>query len=142
MGAFDDFQREISALHAPELIELSLTLAQLKAIYLVAASGPTRMTDLATRMGTAPSTTSGLVDRLVQLDLLDRFEDPSNRRQVLVRATPTAMEQIQAMSELNRDRLRMLLSRLESIEDIETIERAIRLMTAAASEMPTETNPQ
>jgi DNA-binding MarR family transcriptional regulator len=139
MHAFEDFQREISALHAPELTELSLTLAQLKAIYLVAAAGPSRMTDLAAQMGTAPSTASGLVDRLVQMGLLERFDDPADRRQVLVRATPTAVEQVQAMSELNRDRLRTLLTRLDTVEDIETIERAIRLMTAAASEMSTET---
>ena len=139
MHAFEDFQREISALHAPELTDLSLTLAQLKAIYLVAAAGPSRMTDLAAQMGTAPSTASGLVDRLVQMGLLERFDDPADRRQVLVRATPTAVEQVQAMSELNRDRLRTLLTRLDTVEDIETIERAIRLMTAAASEMSTET---
>jgi DNA-binding MarR family transcriptional regulator len=139
MHAFEDFQREISALHAPELAELSLTLGQLKAIYVVATAGPMRMSDLAARMGSAPSTASGLVDRLVQLGLFDRAEDPDNRRQVLVRATPTAIEQVQAMSELNRDRLRLLLTRLKTIEDIETIERAIRLMSAAASQMTTET---
>jgi DNA-binding MarR family transcriptional regulator len=142
MDAFDAFQHEISALHAPELTELSLTLAQLKAIYLVASTGQMRITDLAARMRTAPSTTSGLVDRLVQLGLLDRFEDPSNRRQVLVRATPTALEQVQGMSELNRDRLRTLLNHLYAVEDIETIERAIRLMTAAATEMTTENEPE
>jgi DNA-binding MarR family transcriptional regulator len=140
MAAFDDFQREISALHAPEIADLSLTLAQLKAIYLVATGGPIRMGDLAEQMRTAPSTASGLVDRLVQLGLLDRFEDPANRRQVLVRATPTATQQVQAMSELNRDRLRQLLSHMKTTDEIETIERALRLMTAAASEMSTEIN--
>lgn len=140
MNAFDDFQREISALHAPELIDLNLTLAQVKAIYVVATAGPLRMVDLATRMGVAPSTLSGLADRLVQLGLLERFDDPANRRQVLVRATPTATEQIQAISELNQESMRLLLMRLHTIEEIETIERAIRLMTAAASEMTTENN--
>ena len=139
MEAFDAFQHEMSALHAPELAELSLTLAQLKAIYLVATAGPTRMSDLAARLGTAPSTVSGLVDRLVQLGLIDRSEDPADRRQVLVRATPTAVEQVQAMSELSRDRMRLMLTRLHTTEEIETIERALRLMTAAASEMSTET---
>ena len=139
MQAFDAFQHEMSALHAPELAELSLTLAQLKAIYLVATAGPTRMSDLAARLGTAPSTVSGLVDRLVQLGLIDRSEDPADRRQVLVRATPTAVEQVQAMSELSRDRMRLMLTRLHTTEEIETIERALRLMTAAATEMSTET---
>ena len=141
MDAFDDFQREISALHAPELADLSLTLGQLKAIYIVATAGPMRMGDLAIQMGTAPSTASGLVDRLVGMGLLERSADPASRRQVLVTATSTAMEQMQAMSELNRDRMRQLLGRLRSLEDIETIERAMQLMTDAARDMSKETNP-
>jgi hypothetical protein len=36
--------------------------------------------------------------------------------------------------------MRLLLKRLHTVEEIETIERAIRLMTAAASEMTTENN--
>ena len=140
MEAFEAFQREMSVLHAPEFADLSLTLAQLKAIYLVATAGPMRMSDLAAHLGTAPSTASGLVDRLVQMGLLDRAEDPANRRQVLVRATPTAVEQIQAMSELNRDRMRQMLTRLQTVEEIETIERALRLMTGAATEMSTESH--
>ena len=140
MVALDAFQREIAALHAPELTELTLTLAQVKAIYLVASTGPMRMSDLAAQMGTAASTASGLVDRLVQMGLLDRSEDPANRRQVLVRATPAALDQLQAMNELNRDRLRQLLGRLNDPNDIETIERAFVLMTAAARDLSKETN--
>jgi hypothetical protein len=57
-----------------------------------------------------------------------------------VQATPAAAEHIQAMSELNQESMRLLLKRLHTVEEIETIERAIRLMTAAASEMTTENN--
>jgi DNA-binding MarR family transcriptional regulator len=130
----------MSALHAPELVHLDLTLAQLKVLYLVVAGGPLRMSDLASRVGAAPSTVSGLAERLVQLGLLERFVDPANRRQVFVQATPAAAEHIQAMSELNQESMRLLLKRLHTVEEIETIERAIRLMTAAASEMTTENN--
>ena len=112
----------------------------MKAIYLVASTGPLRMSDLAARMGTAPSTASGLVDRLVQLGLLERSEDPANRRQVLVRATPAAHEELDAMNELNRDRLRQLLGRLGDADAIETIERAFVLMTAAAQDAFKETD--
>jgi DNA-binding MarR family transcriptional regulator len=130
----------MSALHAPELVDLHLTLAQVKVIYLLVTTGPLRMSDLASRMGAAPSTLSGLADRLVQLGLLERYVDPTNRRQVFVRATPAAADQVQAMSELNQESLRLLLRRLHTVKDIETIERAIRLMTAAASEKTTENN--
>ena len=140
LDALDAFQHEIFALHAPELTELTLTLAQLKATYLVAGTGPMRMSDLAARMGTAASTASGLVDRLVQLGLLERSADPANRRQVLVRATPAALEQLNAMNELNRDRLRQLIGRLPDPHDIQTIERAFVLMTAAARDLAKETD--
>lgn len=98
------------------------------------------MGDLAARMGTAASTASGLVDRLVHLGLLERSEDPANRRQVLVRATPAALDQLDALNELNRDRLRQLLGRLPDPDDIQTIERAFVLMTAAARDLSKETD--
>ena len=140
LDALDAFQREIAVQHAPELTELTLTFAQVKAIYLVASTGPIRMGDLAARMGTAASTASGLVDRLVQMGLLDRAEDPANRRQVLVRVTPAALEQLNSMNELNRDRLRQLLGRLPDPDDITTIERAFVLMTEAARDLSKETH--
>lgn len=133
MDAYEVFHRQMSALHAPELLELNLTLAQLKAVYLVAATGPIRMSTLAVRLGTAISTTSGVVDRLVQGGLLERTEDPADRRQVLVGATPTALRQLEDLSELGRDRMRELLNRISRLDDIETVERAVRLLAEAAT---------
>ena len=69
MEAYERLHRRIAALHAPEIADLNLTLAQLKAIYLAAAAGSIRMGALAVQLGTALSTTSGVVDRLVQLGL-------------------------------------------------------------------------
>jgi DNA-binding MarR family transcriptional regulator len=140
LDALDAFQRVVAAQHAPELTELTLTFGQVKAIYLVASTGPMRMSDLAAQLGTAPSTASGLVDRLVQMGLLERSEDPTNRRQVLVRATPAALEQLDAMNELNRDRLRQLLARFTDPDDISIIERAFVLMTQAARDLSKETD--
>jgi DNA-binding MarR family transcriptional regulator len=133
MEAYDVFHRQMLALHAPELLELNLTLAQLKAVYLVVATGPIRMSALAVQLGTAISTTSGVVDRLVHAGVLARSEDPADRRQVLVAATPTAVRQLEEVSELGRDRMRELLDRLPTINDIETVERAVRLLADAAA---------
>ncbi len=133
MQAYEVFHRQMSALHAPELLELNLTLAQLKAVYLVAATGPIRMSTLSVQLGTAISTTSGVVDRLVQAGMLARTEDPADRRQVLVAATPTALQQLEDLSELGRDRMRQLLNRLASVKEIETIEAAVRLLGEAAT---------
>ena len=140
MAAFEQFHQRMTALHAPELVELHLTLAQLKAVYLVASTGPIRMSSLSVSLGTALSTTSGLVERLVGERLLERSEDPADRRQVLVRATPTARRLVDEVSELGRDRMRQLLERLPTVDDINTVARAFGLMATAAHDMNEDTD--
>jgi DNA-binding MarR family transcriptional regulator len=139
MAAYNVFHDRMVAVHTPEVVDLSLTLAQLKAIYVVAAAGPLSMGALSERLGTKLSTTSGAVDRLVRRGLLERSEDPTDRRQVLVRVTPTALEQIEQMSELGRARMRELLTLLPTTADVETIERAIRILSDALATLDEET---
>ena len=133
IAAFDRFHATLSRLHVPHFLELSLTLAQLKALYLIVTTGPMRMTEIAERLGTAPSTSTGVVDGLVQLGLLERREDPADRRQVVVEATAAARERLEDFSELGRRRLRAMLARVERDKDLRTIERALTLLTDAAS---------
>jgi DNA-binding MarR family transcriptional regulator len=139
MAAYNVFHDRMVAVHTPEVVDLSLTLAQLKAIYVVTAAGPLSMGALSERLGTKLSTTSGAVDRLVRRGLLERSEDPTDRRQVLVRVTPTALEQIEQMSELGRARMRELLTLLPTTADVETIERAIRILSDALATLDEET---
>jgi DNA-binding MarR family transcriptional regulator len=133
MEAFERFRGRIAALHAPEMADVHLTLAQLKALYLVAATGPIRISALAVQLGTAVSTTSGVVDRLVGMQLLERVESTADRRQVLVSATPEALRRLEEMSELGRERMRDLLLRLPTTTDVATVERAVRLLADAAA---------
>ncbi len=140
MEAFERFHERITALHAPEMADVHLTLAQLKALYLVAATGPIRISTLAVQLGTAVSTTSGVVDRLVGMELLERVGSPADRRQVLVRATPEALRRLEEMSELGRERMRDLLVRLPTATDIETVARAVRLLTDAAATITEESH--
>ena len=125
MEAFERFHERLFALNTPDVLDVNLTLAQLKAAYVVAVSGPLTMGSLSERLRTALSTTSETVDRLVRRGFLERRDDPSDRRQVLVEATAAAREQIERMSELDRERQRQMLDRIEPA-DISTIERAIR----------------
>jgi DNA-binding MarR family transcriptional regulator len=139
VAAYDRLHRLLAPMHASDLLDLDLTVAQLKTLYVAAAAGPIRMSELAVRLGTAASTTSEVVDRLVQVELLERTDDPSDRRQVLVLATPGARERLDRINELGRDRLRELLATLPSADDLGTIERAIHLLTeAAARQLPEE----
>jgi DNA-binding MarR family transcriptional regulator len=132
IGSFDRFHAWLTKAHVPDFLELNLTMAQMRAMYLVVGAGPMRMSQVAERLGTAPSSATGLVDALVATGMLERIADPADRRQVLVRATPAAHARIEAFSELNRTRLRSLLAEIRSADDLVTIERAIDLLTDAA----------
>ena len=138
MQAYERFHLRIAALHAPEVVELDLTLAQLKAVYLVAATGPIHMGALSVQLGTALSTTSELVERLVGLGLLERRESATDRRQVMVSATSAALARLEDLSELGRGRMRDLLSRVPSLGDLETVRHAIQLLADAAGDISEE----
>ena len=68
----------------PTLYQLEV-LAQL-------AGNPDGMTmnEVARCQGCAPGTATALVERLIKQGLADRFDDPSDRRIVRIRATPAA----------------------------------------------------
>jgi DNA-binding MarR family transcriptional regulator len=135
MEAFGRFQGELMRMHAPHLLELSLTMAQMRALYLVTAEGPMRMSEVAVRLGTAASTTTGVVDGLVQLALLERGEDPKDRRQVLVRTTPAGRERLEDFHELGRGRLLEMLEHIGDPAGLATVERALTLLTDAAQRL-------
>jgi DNA-binding MarR family transcriptional regulator len=139
LQAHDELHARLVRVNTPDVVDVSLTLAQLKTIYVVATAGPMPMGSLADRLGTRLSTTSGAVDRLVRDGLLHRREDPGDRRIVLVEATPAALEQIERMSELGRSRFRELLSHLPSDEDVRTVERAMRILADALARLYEET---
>ena len=139
MAAYDRLHRLLAPAHASDVVDLDLTIAQLKALYVIAATGPIRMGQLAVRLGIALSTTTGVVERLVQLAMVERLEDPSDRRQVLVRATEDATRRLDAINELGRERLHQLLSSMGTADDLALVERAIDLLTdAVARSLPTE----
>jgi DNA-binding MarR family transcriptional regulator len=130
LEAWEGLMLRLMSRHAPEVTALDITMAQAKALYLVFAAGELRMSELAARLHVTSSTATGQVDRLVELDLLERHADPNDRRQVVVTATPRAMANIDQMRELNARRMRDLLGRIEPSE-LATIERAITLLGAA-----------
>ena len=130
VGVFDALMHRLMATHAPELNALELTMSQTKAMYLLVAAGPLRMTELAHRLGVTNSTATGQVDRLVELGLLERHEDPADRRQVVVHATDHGAAMLERFRELNSRRMREMLAFIDAA-DLPTVERALHLLDAA-----------
>lgn len=132
VAIFDVLMHRLMATHAPELNMIELTMSQTKAMYLVIASGPMRMSELADRLHVTNSTATGQADRLVELGLLERHEDPADRRQVVVSATPDAEQILERFRELNSRRMREMLTRVDA-DDLPTVERALSILDAAVA---------
>ena len=132
VGAFDGLMHRLMATHALELGMFELTMSQTKALYLVVAAGQLRMSELAARLGVTSSTATGVVDGLVGHGLLVRHEDPSDRRQVVVSATPEAEATLESFRELSSTRMRELLIHIDAA-DLPVIEHAFELLDAAVT---------
>ncbi|MEX2430577.1 MAG: MarR family transcriptional regulator [Dehalococcoidia bacterium] len=72
---------------APPLMDVDLTIPQLRVIHVLSESDAMRMSPLAEVVGTTLSACSHLVERLVQAGLVARSEDPGDRRAVLCSLT-------------------------------------------------------
>ena len=132
LTAYQAFESRLMAVHAPEFTAVDLTMAQAKLLYVVTATGDLSMSEIAQRLGVTISTASGAVDHLVSIGLLNRIDDPANRRQVQVSVTPYGRQTLEAMRELNIRQLRALLD-LVGDADLKVVERAIRILTDAIS---------
>jgi len=102
--------------HAPEFLEIAVTMPQAKLLYLLGAAGDLHMSELVTRLGVSLSTVSGLVDRIVEAGLATRREDRADRRQVVVGLTPAGTTFIDRFRELNAHQMRELLDHLDDAE--------------------------
>jgi DNA-binding MarR family transcriptional regulator len=134
LAGFDAFMHRMMSTHAPEFIEVGMTMSQAKVLYLVHVAGELRMSELSARLGVTLSTTSGLVERLVESGFLARHDDPADRRQVVLAITDNGIAQLDRLRELNAYHLGAMLARVRD-EDLLVIERAIQVMTTAADDL-------
>lgn len=82
------------ALSIPAWIDLQLTMPQLRVIFIVAHKGSASVMEVARHLGIGEPTASHLIDRLVRSDLLERAEDPADRRRAIIRLSPYGEETI------------------------------------------------
>jgi DNA-binding MarR family transcriptional regulator len=135
VDAYEDLMHRVASGHAPELLEVGVTMSQAKVLYLVQATLNVRMSDLSARLGVGLSTVSGMVDRLVEQGLLERSDDPADRRHVVLQITPAGTTQLELFHELSARQIRALLTRVDDA-DLTVIERALTILADAAAVRP------
>jgi DNA-binding MarR family transcriptional regulator len=132
VATYELLMHHVASTHAPEFLEVGVTMSQAKVLYLVQAEPDLRMSDLSARLGVSLSTVSGVVDRLVDQDLLTRRDDPADRRHVVLRITDAGSTQLQLFRELNAGQFRLLLSHIGDA-DLAVVERGLNILAAAAA---------
>jgi DNA-binding MarR family transcriptional regulator len=118
--------RELVIGFAFQLGTLRLGFTQLAALYVLADSGTTTVSDLADAIGRSPSATSRLVDGLVKRRLVERRLEPEDRR---IRALELTRRGRAMLRVVDRGRADQFLS---AVRPMPTAERALIAMGVAA----------
>ncbi len=88
------------------------TIAQYRALVVLASRGPQRMVDLAVALGVTPSTAGRMCDRLLRKGLIRRHRARADRREVLVSVTAAGRQVVDQATARRRALLAEILGRL------------------------------
>ena len=92
--------------------EASVTLPQLRVLVVTGDRSVLSMAEVAELLAVHPSNATRLVDRLVQAGLLDRRDDPQDRRQLRLTLTDAGTQLVRTVLDHRREAFRRLLSNL------------------------------
>ena len=93
--------------------QCGLSLAQLNVVTLLEVHGPMPMGRVAELLGVSVASTTGIVDRMVERQLVERRDSSTDRRVVEVHIGARAHELFDAAKARRRDHLREILARVD-----------------------------
>jgi DNA-binding MarR family transcriptional regulator len=111
------------------------TIAQYRALVVLASRGPQRMVDLAGALDVAPSTAGRMCDRLVRKGLIRRHRARGDRRAVMVAVTAAGRDVVDQATARRRALIADILAKLPAGTQ-EAVARALRTFAEAAGEVP------
>ena len=111
------------------------TIAQYRALVVLASRGPQRMTDLAAALDVTPSTAGRMCDRLVRKGLIRRHRARADRRAVQVSVTAAGRQVVDQATARRRALIAGILGRLPARQQ-SAVASALAAFAAAAGEIP------
>ena len=111
------------------------TIAQYRALVVLASRGPQRMVDLAAALGVAPSTAGRMCDRLVRKGLIRRHRARADRRAVLVSVTAAGRVVVDQATARRRALIEETLAKLPA-DTQRAVAEALQAFGAATGERP------
>lgn len=137
-----ELSEQLSAIYRADLLpkewlEADLTMPQLKALLVLKEGGTCNMSHLATNLGVSLPTATGLVERLVERDLVVRMPDPTDRRVVLCGLSGKGAELMERMWQVRKDMVDSILQPLTQ-DQLKTIAEALTILCRALQEKSKE----
>ncbi len=108
----------------------NITVKQIKVMLILSRRGQETVTALAHSLDVHISTVTGILDRLVQQKLVQREEDPRDRRHVISRLTPEGDEVLRRLYGAGQDDLARHLEALDA-DDLRALERGLRALVGS-----------
>jgi DNA-binding MarR family transcriptional regulator len=159
MSAQDDDRGSISRIeqHAPDveavmlaarvLIAVSaqsvaavddvVTLPQLRVLVMVSSRGPLNLGAVATGLGVHPSNATRAVERLVVAGLLNRSDDPTDRRNIVLELTSEGQALVDGVMNDRRAAIGEILERMPASRR-RALAPVLRAFAAAGGEVPAD----
>jgi DNA-binding MarR family transcriptional regulator len=113
-----------------EWSDLELTISQVRTLALLQQE-PQRMGSISAFLGGTLSSATSIIDRLVDRGLVERSQDPDDRRAVICGLTPQGREAIEQFWRIGRMRIVELAEQLDAAE-LEAVVHAMELLHKAA----------
>jgi DNA-binding MarR family transcriptional regulator len=109
------------------------SVAQLRTLVILASRGPMHLAALAEAMGIHPSNATRLCDRLVTTGLLDRRDNPADRRHLLLEPTSEGRRLVESVLNRRRGAIGAIVERMQPA-DRQELARVLAAFAAAGGE--------
>jgi len=131
LGQVEGAFRELLPRAHQELLDLDLTTPQLKVVLLLYLNGSAKMSELASSLGVTLATATGVIDRLVDRDVVERENSREDRRVVVCRLSKKGQELTDRLYTSGRERARQLLQGLDE-DKLSKLDEALASLSGAS----------
>lgn len=98
------------------MVKAGISMTHLHILWVLEHHGDLPMSKLADLLDVSLSNATGLIDRMEERGLVERFRVPDDRRVVIVRASPEGNRQRDEIEALKQGRMRSILERLTAAQ--------------------------
>lgn len=111
-------------------MNIGLTIAQLKSLFFIAREGQTNFKKLACALKVTPSNVTGIIDRLVDQDLVSRHDCREDRRIMLLQITEKGQGLLNSLNESRASQMKEVLAKMTA-EELQDLERGMSALVKA-----------